>query len=122
LSWNYPAWSISLEFMAYLAFPIILYAFWRAGVARKLLLATALVAALGWLAHLTNNDFNQWDGAKSLLRCLPEFMLGMLLYSTFQSGGTGSGIRHRRSWLTPSRAVARAHAADDRGPACRRPP
>src|SRR6516164_1868697 len=30
LSWNYPAWSISVEFMAYLVFPFALPLIWRA--------------------------------------------------------------------------------------------
>jgi peptidoglycan/LPS O-acetylase OafA/YrhL len=86
LSWNYPAWSISIEFMAYLAFPFVLPVIWRARAAAKLVLALLLFAALAWLAYLTKGDFNQWDGPHALLRCLPEFMLGTLLYSAFQSG------------------------------------
>ena len=35
LSWNYPAWSISVEFMAYLVFPLILPIIWRASNSRK---------------------------------------------------------------------------------------
>jgi peptidoglycan/LPS O-acetylase OafA/YrhL len=86
LSWNYPAWSISLEFLAYLAFPFVLPVMWRARAATKLGLALLLFAALAWLAYLTAGDFNQWDGPDALLRCLPEFMLGTLLYSAFRSG------------------------------------
>jgi peptidoglycan/LPS O-acetylase OafA/YrhL len=85
LSWNYPAWSISVEFMAYLAFPFFLSASWRAGMVVKLILAIALLSALVWFAVLTRDDFNQWDGPRTLLRCLPEFMLGTLLYSTFRN-------------------------------------
>jgi peptidoglycan/LPS O-acetylase OafA/YrhL len=39
-----------------------------------------------WLADATDNGFNQWDGPETLLRCLPEFMLGSLLYWPFKSG------------------------------------
>jgi peptidoglycan/LPS O-acetylase OafA/YrhL len=98
LSWNYPAWSISLEFMAYLAFPLMLYAFWGANAVRKLALAGVLASALAALAYLTKDDFNQWDGPASLLRCLPEFMLGMLLYSLFRSGAL-------QSWLSSDRVA-----------------
>ena len=86
LSWNYPAWSISVEFMAYLAFPFALPAIWRSRTAVKLALALMLFAALGLLAYVTNDDFNQWDGPITLLRCLPEFILGTLLYCAYRSG------------------------------------
>lgn len=90
LSWNYPAWSISLEFMAYLVFPFVLMRVWRAGSRTQAFLALGLLAALAGLAWLTRDDFNQWDGPATLLRCLPEFLLGMLLY---------------RAYLSPTRAT-----------------
>jgi peptidoglycan/LPS O-acetylase OafA/YrhL len=85
LSWNYPAWSISLEFMAYLVFPFALMLVWRAGLRAQGLLALGLFAALAGLAWLTSDDFNQWDGPTTLLRCLPEFLLGTLLYRAYLS-------------------------------------
>ncbi|MBK1837373.1 acyltransferase [Azospirillum sp. YIM B02556] len=86
LSWNYPAWSISLEFMAYLVFPFALPWVWRAGGRTQVLLAGAALATLGALAWVTQDNLNQWDGPQALLRCLPEFLLGTLLYSAFRSG------------------------------------
>jgi peptidoglycan/LPS O-acetylase OafA/YrhL len=80
LSWNYPAWSISVEFMAYLAFPLALPVVWRASHGAKFALALFLFAALAWLAFLKSGDFDQWDGPIALLRCLPEFLFGTLLY------------------------------------------
>jgi len=80
LSWNYPAWSISVEFMAYFAFPLALPLVWRASHAAKIALALLLFAALAWLAFLKSGDFDQWDGPITLLRCMPEFLLGTLLY------------------------------------------
>ncbi|MBP2301005.1 acyltransferase family protein [Azospirillum picis] len=86
LSWNYPAWSISLEFMAYLVFPIALPLVWRASGRVQATLALAAFAALGGLAWLTQDNLNQWDGPQTLLRCLPEFLLGTLLYSAYRCG------------------------------------
>ena len=40
----------------------------------------------GWLAYSTGDDFNQWNGIAAILRCLPEFLIGALLYSAFRSG------------------------------------
>jgi peptidoglycan/LPS O-acetylase OafA/YrhL len=85
LSWNYAAWSISLEFMAYLIFPFVLARIWRAGSRTQALLALAMVAVLAWLAWRTQDSFNQWDGPATFLRCVPEFLLGTLLYRAYQS-------------------------------------
>ena len=86
LSWNDPAWSISLEFLAYLLFPLFFPMLWRAGPAAKAGLGGLLLVALGWLAYRTGGYFNQWNGTYAILRCLPEFLAGMLLYSAYQSG------------------------------------
>ncbi|HZR60717.1 MAG TPA: acyltransferase [Xanthobacteraceae bacterium] len=86
LSWNYPAWSISVEFMAYLLFPLLLPIVWEAPAKLKALLAAVLIGLLSYLMLLTNDYFNQWDGPTTLLRCLPEFTLGMLMYSLYCSG------------------------------------
>jgi peptidoglycan/LPS O-acetylase OafA/YrhL len=92
LSWNYPAWSISLEFMAYLVFPLALPWVWRSGAVAKVLLAVGAMTALGGLAWLTRDNFDQWDGPQTLLRCLPEFLLGTLLYSAYRSGAMTSAL------------------------------
>lgn len=85
LSWNYPSWSISIEFIAYLLFPFLLPATWRAPLGCKVAFATLLIGALSCFAYVNTDDFNQWDGPQTLLRCLPEFLLGMLLYSVFRN-------------------------------------
>ena len=86
LSWNDPSWSISLEFLAYLLFPLLFPVLCRAGPAAKAGMGGLLVVALGWLAYRTGGYFNQWNGTYAILRCLPEFLAGMLLYSVHQSG------------------------------------
>ena len=84
LSWNYPAWSISVEFVAYLVFPLILPTIWRTSPLIKLALTVWLTGILAWLAYITQDNFNQWDGPITLLRGLPEFVLGTLLYFAFR--------------------------------------
>jgi peptidoglycan/LPS O-acetylase OafA/YrhL len=85
LSWNYPSWSISVEFMAYLAFPLVLPLLWRASGRVKLGLLLVIFAALSLFACLSGGDFNQWGGPLVLLRCLPEFLLGTLIYSAYRA-------------------------------------
>jgi peptidoglycan/LPS O-acetylase OafA/YrhL len=46
LSWNDPSWSISLEFLAYLLFPLLFPLLWRAGAAAKAGLGGLLLVAL----------------------------------------------------------------------------
>jgi peptidoglycan/LPS O-acetylase OafA/YrhL len=98
LSWNYPEWSISVEFMAYLVFPLALYLIGRAPPAVRLGLGALLFAALAWLAALTKGDLDQWDGPMTLVRCMPEFLSGMLLYFIFRDYG-------QRSWLSSDAAI-----------------
>jgi peptidoglycan/LPS O-acetylase OafA/YrhL len=86
LSWNYPAWSISVEFAAYLLFPFLLPTIWRASSSYKVALAVLLIAILSVFSYYSGGNFNQWDGPQTLLRCLPEFTLGTLLYAAFRSG------------------------------------
>jgi peptidoglycan/LPS O-acetylase OafA/YrhL len=86
LSWNDPAWSISLEFLAYLLFPLLFPVLWRARRAGKAGIGCLLLAVLVGLAYCTGDYFNQWNGPYAILRCLTEFLVGSLLYSVYQSG------------------------------------
>jgi peptidoglycan/LPS O-acetylase OafA/YrhL len=90
LSWNDPAWSISLEFLAYLLFPLLFPVLWRRGRVGKAAIGGLLTAVLVWLAYRTDDYFNQWNGTYAVLRCLPEFLAGSLLYSAYQSGAFAS--------------------------------
>jgi peptidoglycan/LPS O-acetylase OafA/YrhL len=104
LSWNYPAWSVSVEFVAYLAFPFALPAIMRAPNPVRLVLGAVLLAPLAWLAAHTKGDFDQWDGPITLVRCMPEFLLGTLLYFAFRDYG-------QRIWLSSDFGVLAALAA-----------
>jgi peptidoglycan/LPS O-acetylase OafA/YrhL len=84
LSWNYPAWSISVEFLAYLMFPLAIGPIGRADRWRGLGIGLALAAGVLAFAWLARGDFNQWDGPLALARCLPEFLLGSLLYTALR--------------------------------------
>jgi peptidoglycan/LPS O-acetylase OafA/YrhL len=92
LSWNDPSWSISLEFLAYLLFPLVFPSLWRAGPAAKAGIGAGLLVVLGWRAYRTGDDFNQWNGISAIMRCLPEFLIGALLYSLYRSRVLASAL------------------------------
>jgi peptidoglycan/LPS O-acetylase OafA/YrhL len=100
LSWNDPSWSISLEFLAYLLFPLLFPWLWRAVPAAKAGIAAVLLVVLGWLAYSTGDDFNQWNGLDAIMRCLPEFLIGALLYSAYRGRLLGSVLRTDAALLT----------------------
>ena len=85
LAWNYPAWSISIEFLAYFLFPLVLPLIALADGRRRLILAGLAFSCLCLFAYLGHGDFNQWNGPITLLRCLPEFIVGALLYAGFRN-------------------------------------
>jgi peptidoglycan/LPS O-acetylase OafA/YrhL len=83
LSWNNPAWSISLEFIAYLLFPLIFPWLWRARLRGKAIAGLFAFAALAGLAWHTGDNLNQWNGLPAIVRCMPEFLVGVLIYSVY---------------------------------------
>ena len=73
---NYPSWSISAEFWLYLLCPLLILVVVRRSGA---LLAVALIAgAYLWL--FTRGNGLELDERFSLVRALPAFLLGLLLY------------------------------------------
>ncbi len=80
LSWNYPTWSISVEFFAYLLFPLAIGIIAKSEPWLRALLGGYLMLQLYWLHVWSEGDFNQWNGLSAFARCLPEFVIGMLLY------------------------------------------
>ncbi|RVT40136.1 acyltransferase family protein [Sphingobium algorifonticola] len=89
LSWNHPAWSISAETAAYLAFPLLVLRTPIARARRPHLLA-AIAAVLALLAATL-----EWAGATTLgtdiprfglIRCLAEFAAGAMLCAFWLRG------------------------------------
>ncbi len=80
LSWNYPTWSISVEFIAYLLFPLAAPRLCDVGRTPALLLLALFASWIGFFSWVVSGDFNQWDGWTAFARCIPEFFAGVLLY------------------------------------------
>lgn len=95
LSWNDPAWSISCEFAAYLAFPLLAAMFdWhRTRTSILLMIAAGLIALLfgvmtGAGAANLGSDIVRFG----LLRCLTQFALGTLLCALWLRWRIGSRV------------------------------
>ncbi len=87
LTWNNPAWSISAEFAAYLAFPFLVPLAARARSALALAaMAAACWAALFVIEHTLGSGPLALTYDWGVLRCLPSFMLGMLLARCYTDG------------------------------------
>ena len=84
--WNPHAWSLTLEFTAYLIFPFLLPPIWRAGGPMRLAVAAAMAAAVVAVALRLGGELNAWDGPMTLLRCVPQFVLGAMLHDIWRSG------------------------------------
>ena len=82
LSWNPPAWSISTEFAAYLAFPAIVLAIKWERLSKTMLVAVlfGLTLALhGWFAQFGATSLGDEIPKTGLVRCLIEFTMGIAL-------------------------------------------
>jgi peptidoglycan/LPS O-acetylase OafA/YrhL len=92
MSWNYPAWSISMEWLAYLCFPLLMQRF--AG-------ARSMAFAVGWplaLLCVTGPLMVRYEAAAHFLRIGGEFVAGCLIWELWrrlQEAGTW-----RFGWIT----------------------
>lgn len=81
--WNHPAWSISAEWLAYLAFPAFAWAFWglRRRLGLALVLSVILVIGLNvGFAKLTGQALTHQTIAWGALRIVPCFFYGGVVY------------------------------------------
>lgn len=99
-SWNFPAWSISVEWGAYLSFPLLasimarlVVTLLQAGLVLIFLLIT--LAGVGAFAGSLGNDISHIG----LARCLLEFSLGLLLFYTVRLRGN---LFLRGDWMAGS--------------------
>jgi peptidoglycan/LPS O-acetylase OafA/YrhL len=84
VGWNFPSWSISAEWAAYLLFPLI--AAGVLAVSRRPALALGAVSALMVAAYfgleaLYGRPFTELTAQGGALRILPTFALGVTLYA-----------------------------------------
>ncbi|WP_344681258.1 acyltransferase [Saccharopolyspora taberi] len=89
-TWNYPAWSISAEWFAYLVFPFLAFVMCRWGLARATwAYAGLVVTVVGGIAALATSA---GSGFEPLIRVATEFSTGCLLYVLHRETPLGQGL------------------------------
>lgn len=86
-SWNGPAWSISVEFYAYIVFAVAVL---LAGMRTAVFTALATVALAGLVAFSPTYIFTTHD--YGFLRCLYGFFVGCVVYQAVMYRGSGRGM------------------------------
>jgi peptidoglycan/LPS O-acetylase OafA/YrhL len=93
ICWNYASWSISAEWHAYLLFPILVMNY-RTRSNKALLATLAVCAGVVGLTGLISGSGNISNTITVLLRCLPEFISGIVLYFLLERGCLPKWIGH----------------------------
>ena len=79
LSWNYPSWTLSAEFAAYLIFPLLCLFIGRFGkIGAVIQIALCIGAYLALEAAYGDLNVPGYDGA---IRCVPGFAIGVAIYT-----------------------------------------
>lgn len=87
--WNHPSWSVSAEWLAYLAFPAFAYAAWR--LRHRPIMAVAitglcLAGLYGLFEYVAGFRLTEATFHWGALRIAPAFAYGCALYLAFRSG------------------------------------
>jgi len=104
-SWNVGAWSISAEWHAYLIFPflaVMIGARSRIATIGIGFLCLGIVSVAVSVAGSANIAYTP----AVFLRCLPEFIIGMVLYRLYRQDWLFPLLRRDRSFLAAAAAVA----------------
>lgn len=79
LSWNYPSWTLSAEFAAYVVFPFLCLYIGRFGkIGAVIQIALCVGAYLALEAVYGDLNVPGYDGA---IRCVPGFAIGVAIYT-----------------------------------------
>ncbi len=82
ISFNYPSWSISAEWAAYLVFPLVIWCARRGGAALLIAVSFSIVAvleALRWKGYL-QYDWTLYTSDGGGIRAMPSFFLGAAVF------------------------------------------
>jgi peptidoglycan/LPS O-acetylase OafA/YrhL len=84
--WNEPAWSISVEFITYLIFPVLLYLLLKTNLKTDAIGYLATLIALFLLIKFTRGNLDTLIGIPSIARSGLECVLGMITYKFYRWG------------------------------------
>jgi peptidoglycan/LPS O-acetylase OafA/YrhL len=94
-AWNVPAWSVSAEVLAYVAFPLTAWLLMRLTTPKS-----AVIAALAWLVVGTSAmmgmrlvDTSWTSPGMALLRITTEFVAGAMLWKAWSLAGEPQSLR-----------------------------
>ena len=82
LTWNYPSWSISVEFFTYLIFMSVTLISQKKNLIKYFLYA-ALIGASFYILYSETENIGGASFKNGLFRCIPSFFLGSLCYTAF---------------------------------------
>lgn len=102
LTWNYPSWSIAVEFWTYLLFALLARG---VGEALEKWLIAAVVVSIGVLLTVTPNGINvtySW----SLVRCVYGFAFGAIVWRLWDQSGRAPGVAYDYATWIEAAAVA----------------
>ncbi len=96
-TWNFPSWSVSAEWFAYLTFPFTAPFFIRLDK----MYANVLVILLCLLVLFNFNTYvvatSPWYGLHFLVQILTEFSIGCCLFNLFKMQ-QGLSLQHKKAW------------------------
>jgi len=105
--WNRPAWSISLEWFAYLLFPLFMLVLGPIRRSRSLLISIAVLFVVYYFARFEIGGFTRGNlGPGALMRVTFGFLLGFFLYGLYRQR-----FLERVSWDTVCVVALAAFAA-----------
>ena len=83
-SWNIPAWSLSAEWLAYLAFPLIITVVYRIPRGLEVIAAAALLASMIAVTYFFRDGILDGTGRFGILRMVVGFTVGCLIYKNLE--------------------------------------
>ncbi|MEH1778654.1 MAG: acyltransferase [Nostoc sp.] len=84
--WNEPAWSVSVEFVIYCAFPFLLLFLLRNSPKNDLMIYSCTLLSILLLITFTRGNLDSIVGIPSIARCGLECILGITTYKVYHRG------------------------------------
>jgi len=77
-SWNHPSWSISIEWLAYLIFPLIVWLLWRTSTWQHWSLVAFSLLVISAVSYISGLHLDV-TGILGFIRCVSEMLIGSVI-------------------------------------------